>query len=74
MFIASELTYFGRGTIESHNDDGTLIVLMADGRRGRVLPEQTFETETEAREFARPPRQLGGWGDAAQIAKVVASR
>jgi hypothetical protein len=66
-YFASQLRYLGKGTIESENEDGTLIVLIPGMGRGRVLRSQTFETKREAVAYATPPQVRGGWSDAARL-------
>lgn len=64
--FASELRYIGRGTIESTETDGNLIVKLTDGRRGRVEPSQVFKTKREALLHTQVP-QRDGWAAAAQL-------
>lgn len=58
VYVASEMRYYGRAVIEraADHDPGTgmqtYIVVMPDGRRGRVAADQMHATRADARAFA----------------------
>lgn len=68
-WIATELRYMGKATIESIEQDGNLLVILADGRKGRVAPDQCHKTQKAARLFATAP-MVGGWSDVAKLSTL----
>lgn len=69
-WIATQLRFIGKATVESTQPDGNVIVRLADGRRrGLVTPKQMHATKRAALLYAQAP-QAGGWSDAAQLGAI----
>lgn len=54
-YFATELRYLGKGTVESRNLDGSLIVNIEGMGRGRVAVDMVFDRQRDAFNFARVP-------------------
>jgi hypothetical protein len=70
-WIATELRFIGKATVETTSADGNVIVRLADGRKGLVTREQMHSTKREALLFAQTP-QAAGWSDVARLGAMVA--
>lgn len=59
VHVGTDLRYHGKGTVESVHPDGTAVIRMANGKRGKVALDQLHDTKAEA-VAQQKPRDAGG--------------